>query len=120
MFGFSFIQLYFIINMLYTIIMFFFLHNIVSEKMYKNHHKITDKYMTNKEIKIAMNLFYIIGAFLGSLRLFKDILNLILDHRTCIWLHRIYEKKSASDIERLKKHIDDALNEMKEKENKKK
>ena len=97
MFGYSFTQLYFMINMLYTIIMFFFLHNIIAEKIFKNHHKLTSSYMTDKEVQISMNIFYIIGPLIGSIRLLKDVLNLIFDHKTCIWLHRIYEKETDEE-----------------------
>ena len=93
MFGYSFPQLFFMTNMIYTIIMFFFLHNIIVEKIVENHHKLTSCYMTDEEIKISMNIFYVISVFIGSIRLLKDILNLIFDHRTCIWLYRIYENK---------------------------
>jgi hypothetical protein len=88
--------------------MFFFLHGIIVEKIVENHHKLTSDSMDDSEIKMSMNIFYVIGIFVGSIRLLKDILNLIFDHRTCIWLHRIYEKK----------HLDNVVDESKEEKKK--
>lgn len=93
MFGYSFIRLYFMINMAYTIIMFLLLHNIIAKKLYNHHHRLTSRHLTNEEIQVSMNVFYIIGIFTGSIRLLKDMLNLFFDHKTCIWLHKIYDNK---------------------------
>lgn len=93
MFGYSLLQIYFMINFIYTIIMFFLLHKIIVKKIYYTHHKITSNYMTDREITISMNIFYVMGAFVGSIRLFKDVLNLLFDHKACIWLYNKYEDK---------------------------
>ena len=93
MLGYSPVQLYFMINMLYTIFMFFFLHNSIVEKVMTNYKKIHSKDLTNEEIQKIMNTFYIISVFLGSIKLLKDTLNLIFDHRSCLWLHWYYRKK---------------------------
>ena len=94
MFGYSPLQLYFITNLIYTIFTFIFLHNIIAEKMYMEYKELTSKEMKDKDIQTSMFIFYILSSFTGSFRLFKDIINLILDHKECIWLYRIYNKKN--------------------------
>ena len=67
MFGYSFIQLFFMTNMVYTIIMFFFLHNIVVEKIDKNYHLLTSRHMTEQEAQETMNIFYIFNSLDNTL-----------------------------------------------------
>jgi hypothetical protein len=93
MFGYSIVQLYFLTNMIYTIIIFFLFHRSMVERIYKNHHMMTQHYMTDEEIRMTMNIFYITGPFFGSIKLLKDTLNLIFDHRSCLWLHWLYGRK---------------------------
>lgn len=93
MLGYNPIQLYFLTNMIYTIIMFFFLHNSIVERMMKCHKMITDHDLTDEEIMMNMNIFYVVGAFFGSIKLFKDTMNLIFDYKSCIWLHWLYRNK---------------------------
>ncbi len=100
MFGYSIIQLYFLTNMIYTIIMFFLLHNSIVERMIKNHKRMTDQDLTDEEVISAMNIFYVIGPFFGSVKLFKDTMNLIFDYRSCIWLHWLYRNKEESKEEK--------------------
>jgi C4-dicarboxylate transporter len=93
MFGYNPIQLYFLTNCIYTIIMFFFLHNSIVDKVIKNHHRMTQHHMTDEEIMMTMNIFYVVGPFFGSLKLFRDTLNFIFDHKSSLWLHWLYKDK---------------------------
>ena len=88
MFGYNPVELYFFTNIVYTIIMFIFLHNVIADKILNKH-----KDLTTEEIQVTMNCFYIASAFVGSFRLFKDICNFIFDRNKCIWLYRVYNKK---------------------------
>ena len=92
MFGYSIFEIYFMINLIYTVITFFFLHNIIVEKVYKEYKNTTSKTLTNQEIQVSMNIFYVMSAFIGSFRLFKDVMSLLFNHRECIWLYQIYKK----------------------------
>ena len=91
MFGYSFIRIYFIINFVYTIITFIFLHGIMARQLCDNYHKLTSKDLPSKEVSASMNGFYILSAFTGSIRLILDILQLIFNHKKCIWLYHIYK-----------------------------
>ena len=93
MFGFSILELYFIISMVYTIITFFFLHNIIVEKIYNEYKETTSQDLTNQEIQISMNIFYVLSILIGTIRLFKDIICFFFNHRECIWMYRIYKNK---------------------------
>jgi hypothetical protein len=93
MFGYSIVQLYFLTNCIYTIVIFFLFHGSMVERIYKNHHMMTKHRMTDDEIKMTMNIFYISSAFFGSIKLLKDTLNLIFDHKSCLWLHWFYRRK---------------------------
>jgi len=92
MFGYSLLQLYFLANMVYTVITFIFLHNILAEKMYKEYKQVTSKEMSSEQLTISMNIFYVISAFIGTFRFAKDILNFILNNRQCVWMYRVYKK----------------------------
>ena len=93
MFGYSIVQLYFLTNMVYTIIIFFLFHNSMVERILKNHYMMAKHVMTDEEIRMTMNIFYITGAFFGSIKLLKDTLNLIFDYKSCLWLHWLYGRK---------------------------
>ena len=99
MFEYSIVQLYFLTNMVYTLIIFFFFHNSIVERRMMVFKKLHSRDLTEKEIRTIMNTFYIISAFLGSIKLFQDTLNLILDHKSCLWLHWIYRNKAKKKVE---------------------
>ncbi len=93
MFGHNFLQLYFITNLIYTMITFIFLHKIIAQKLLDNHKEKTSHHLDDQELQISMNIYYIFSAFLGSIRLLKDILNLLFNPKRCVWLYYIYKDK---------------------------
>jgi hypothetical protein len=91
MFGYNVVQLYFLTNCIYTIIMFFFFHNSIVDKVIKNHLKTTQHHMTDEEITMTMNIFYVVGPFFASLKLLRDTLEFIFNYKSCLWLHWLYK-----------------------------
>ena len=87
MFGYSLWSIYFIVNMIYSIIMFLFFHSALIRKATKR-----VKVPVKDAIK-AMNISYIIYAFIGSLCLIGDIIQLIINPKKCIWLSYIYKEE---------------------------
>jgi hypothetical protein len=92
MFGYNLLELYFMINLIYTVITFIFLHNIIAEKVYNEYKETTSKSLTSGELTTSMNVFYVFSVGTGTFRLANDFLRLIIVPKKCIWLYRIYGK----------------------------
>ncbi len=83
MFGLSILETYFFINMIYTLILFFFFHN-------KLINRAKDRYETSNnsnDIEGAITIFYITSIFLGSVKLVKDLLTFLFLPDDSLWLY---------------------------------
>ncbi len=87
MFGYNFWPIYFMINMICSIIMFLFFHSALVRRTIKRAE------VPVKDALKAMNISYIIYVFIGSLCLVGDIIQLFTCPKKCIWLSYIYKEK---------------------------
>ena len=79
-------KIYFI-NACYTIFLFFFYHSFLVE------HLMEATGRSAEEILDGMWVIYILILVFGSLFLLLDLLQLIFDHKNCLWLKPLYRKK---------------------------
>ncbi len=76
------IEIYFLINMAYTLVLFFFFHNKIIRMVIKRSEKPIEN------IVKFMNTYYIINVFLGSFSLVLDFLHCLCDPKECLWLRK--------------------------------
>ena len=82
----SFLQIYFLINIIYTIIIMIFFDKILVDIFFK-------KKVPTNHISGMLNTSYIILILIGTFCLISDIIVLLINPRRCIWLYRVYEDK---------------------------
>ncbi len=85
MFGFNLLPLYFFINIVYTLSVWLFLHNIIADKITKQFN-----IEFNKKVLASMNIIYIMLIFIGSIFVVFDFLQLLINPRCSLWLYWIY------------------------------
>jgi len=86
-FGFSFFQLYFLINLIYTMILFIFYHSILIKKIEEKYKEWDIEDLSNKKAHEIINIFYIIMTFIGSIMLFCDFVQFLFNRKNCLWLY---------------------------------
>jgi len=101
MFGFSLLQIYLLINLLYTILSFIFLHNILVRHISEQFKESTSRDLTPEEIQTSMSVFYILSALIGTIRLLQDIRTFLFNRKECIWLYHLYKKEDTNDTNNL-------------------
>lgn len=97
MFGLSLLNLYFLINYIYTLVCFFLLHGSLAEKMNDRYYEETKKNLTSAEIKAALNMYYVATILFGTFSLLIQIRALLTYPKECLWLYRYYKNKESKD-----------------------
>jgi len=95
MFGYSWLHIIFMINSLYTIILFLFFHQQVTGKIVDNYKEMKEKDLTKDEIDYSTCIFYLLSILTGTLRLIGDIICLLICRKKCIWFYEREDKKDG-------------------------
>jgi len=87
MFDFNFFEKLYIIHFSYAFFMFLFYHRSLVEQTAKATKKSLE------EVNSNMTTTYVMMLIFGSLCLLFDLIQLIFNHRKCIWLHPLYRNQ---------------------------
>ncbi len=90
MFGLSGLNIYFIINIIYTIFQFIFLHSKIIHMTVQRGKKDID------DVRSSMPMYYILNACFGSLALLIDFLHCFVDPDCSLWLGKVKIKKEKT------------------------
>jgi hypothetical protein len=93
MFGFGFLELYVLVNLIYTVVMFLLFHGYCANKIAEKSYEIHKKELTKQEISIIMFIFYFSYIFVGTVCLIIDFLQSIFTPKNALWLHWLFKEK---------------------------
>jgi len=85
------LEIYFLVNMIYTLFLFFFLHHkVIYMTAKRGNHEI-------QNVINSMDIYYIINVFFGSIAFIIDLLHSLVDPKKSLWFGKIEIKKDDKD-----------------------
>ena len=95
MFGLTGLEAYFFVNMSYTLVQFFLLHDKIAHRAIENDKKNTGNigHIDVKEhIEGSMTTYYILGIFFGSWKFLKDFSEFVGNPSNSLWIGKVKDE----------------------------
>ena len=93
MFGLSGIATYFLINLLYTLIIYIFLYNNLINMVIDAAKQCDDINLDIDTVKSSFDIFLIASIFIGTLILISDLFTFIFRPNLSVWLYERNRKR---------------------------
>jgi predicted membrane protein len=85
------LEIYFLISMIYTVILFLFFHGSIVDRYSESNN------VSPETIEDSMFMFYVMSIIFGGFSLLLNVVYLFIAPKCCIWLHWYYKDKKEEN-----------------------